>query len=402
MKHVLNIVKKELDKIFHNPRLIFSTFILPGLLIFAIYSFMGSSFGRQNNLNLTHEYNVVVVGNASPNLDNILNNLFYDENNKYSIKLEYKNDINLDDVKSQALNSIKEEESDLWIVIDDKFDKVIAKEEIGSTNIKIITHSSNSYSSYIYGIIYQQLNAIQTSLNGPGDYVITQEIVELSSTEEQGASMLAMIAPMLIMTLIFAGALSIGADSIAGEKERGTIATILMAPISKNEIVIGKIISTIIITIISALCSFIGLMLALMQLTNAVGDGMSISFNMAIGSGIQLFALILLISLIAVSLFLIASTFAKSTKEATMYAMPVYIIGIISGVFTMFETSLPSNLLSFIIPIYNLTLGLKGCFMNQLTTVNFLIILGSNVVYFVIILFIVRKMFDSEKIMFAR
>ena len=207
---------------------------------------------------------------------------------------------------------------------------------------------------------------------------------------------------MLIMTFIFAGALSIGADSIAGEKERGTIATMLMAPISKNEIVLGKIISAIIITIISAICSFIGLMASLTSFTQAVGATSDIAFEISFGTGIKLLIMILLISLIAVSLFLVASTFAKSTKEATMYAMPVYIIGIISGVFTMFDVSMPSEIIPYIIPIYNLTLGLKGILMDNLMLPYFLTIIGSNIVYFIIILFIVRKMFNSERIMFSR
>ena len=47
MKHAFNIVRKELDKIFRNPRLIFSTFILPGLLIFVIYSLLGTTLKTQ-------------------------------------------------------------------------------------------------------------------------------------------------------------------------------------------------------------------------------------------------------------------------------------------------------------------------------------------------------------------
>ena len=112
--------------------------------------------------------------------------------------------------------------------------------------------------------------------------------------------------------------------------------------------------------------------------------------------------MVLLISLIAVSLFLVASTFAKSTKEATMYAMPVYILGIVSGVFTMYDMSMPTELYSYIIPIYNLTLGLKGIFINNLSALNFSLIVGSNIIYFMIILLIVKKMFNSEKIMLSR
>ncbi len=402
MKNIFNIVKKELDKIFHSPRLIFSTFIMPALVLFLMYSFMGSSASRQNDLNLTHEYKIGILGDASDALEGYLKNMQYDKENKYKVTIEYKNDLSGDSFYDYASSSIKDEEYDLWIVIDQNFDKVVSKEEKGTANIQLLTHSSNSYSTYIYSIVYSNLTFIQKELDGPSDYAIVPIVKELASDEEQGSTFIAMMAPMLIMVFIFAGALSIGADSIAGEKERGTIATILMAPISKNEIVIGKIISTIIITMVSALCSFIGLIASLAQLSRGINEGLSVTVSLTFASWCQLFVLILIISLIAVSLFLVASTFAKTTKEATMYSMPVYIIGIISGVFTMFETTVSTSIFPYLIPIYNLTLGLKGCFINQLNASSFLVIIGSNIVYFTLILLLVRKMFNSEKIMFAR
>lgn len=402
MKNILNIVKKELDKIFHSPRLILSTFILPGLMIFAIYTLIGQNASKQIDQNFEHEYKIGITGYESNTLKTYLENMMYDENHKYNVKVSYEDNFENTTFEEYSSQTIKDEVYDLWIVVSDNFDQIISKEETGIAQVQLFTHASNTFSAYIYQIVYSNLSILHTALNGPGDYVISQEVKELSSAEEQGATMLGMMAPMLIITFIFAGALSIGADSIAGEKERGTIATILMAPISKNDIVLGKIISTIIITIISALCSFTGLIASLSQLMKAVGEGASISFSLTFGSGLQLFVLILLVSLIAVSLFMVASTFAKTTKEATMYAMPVYIIGIIMGTLTMFENSLPTNIGPYLIPIYNLVIGFKGCFMNQLDPIKFLIIVCSNIVYFSIILFIVRKMFDSEKIMFAR
>ena len=192
------------------------------------------------------------------------------------------------------------------------------------------------------------------------------------------------------------------AQAVAGEKERGTISTMLMAPISKNQIVLGKILSAIIITVIASVCSFVGLMASLNNFSAALGEAGSLSLNLDFVTGCKLLVMVLLISLIAVSLFLVASTFAKSTKEATMYAMPVYILGIVSGVFTMYDMSMPTELYSYIIPIYNLTLGLKGIFINNLSALNFSLIVGSNIIYFMIILLIVKKMFNSEKIMLSR
>ncbi len=397
MKNIFNIVKKELDKIFKSPRLIFSTFILPGLLIFVMYSFMGSSAKTQQNKNYEHDYNIVFNGVECKQLENELSNIYYDTDKKYNVTITYSSE--------EQVENLKQEKVDLVIAYDNNINEILNKTITeGNPNIKISVYSGSTYSTFINQIVTSKLNEMETNINPTIKYVLTPNIMDVATDSERSSTYLGMLAPMLIMTFIFAGALSIGADSIAGEKERGTIATMLMAPISKNEIVLGKIISAIIITIIAAICSFIGLLGSLSQLSSVMGDTAETGISMSItfGSAVQMLVLIVLISLIAVSLFLVASTFAKSTKEATMYAMPVYLIGIISGVFTMFETTVPTSILPYLIPIYNLTLGLKGVFMGSLLPSCFVTILLSNIVYFAVILVIVKKMFSSERIMFAR
>lgn len=408
MKNILNIVKKELDKIFKSPRLIISTFILPGLLIFLMYSVMGSSAESQVSKTYNHAYNIVMI-NESTEVEKCIEELelglkttLNEENKEFSITIIQSDKSEVDEeLYAKIQETLKNETYDLWIYVDEAFDEILCTNIEGSANITLYTHSNNIYSTTIYTELSNYLNQKIEKIN-PKKYDIGIINNDTATLEELNSSYLAMLAPMLIMTFIFAGALSIGADSIAGEKERGTIATMLMAPISKNEIVLGKIFSAIIITIISSICSFIGLMASLNNFTSAVGATEAMSLNLDFITGAKLLIMILLISLIAVSLFLVASTYAKTTKEATMYAMPVYILGIISSVFTMFDVSMPSSFLSYIIPIFNLTLGLKGIFMNNISALHLFAIIGSNILYFVLILFIVRKMFNSEKVMFNR
>lgn len=405
MKNILNIVKKELDKIFKSPRLIISTFLLPAILIFVMYSFMGNSAKDQVNKTFEKEYNVVLI-NESQVLENSLGNLYYDENNKFHIIIENKKlnvtEIHNDsDLYSEISTSLRNEDADMWIYVDSNFDQVATKQQEGSTDLVIYTHINNTFASTLKTYVETYFNQLSELINVKL-YDMNIQNIDVSTEKEKNSTTLALMAPMLIMTFIFAGALSIGADSIAGEKERGTISTMLMAPISKNQIVLGKILSAIIITVIASVCSFVGLMASLNNFSAALGEAGSLSLNLDFVTGCKLLVMVLLISLIAVSLFLVASTFAKSTKEATMYAMPVYILGIVSGVFTMYDMSMPTELYSYIIPIYNLTLGLKGIFINNLSALNFSLIVGSNIIYFMIILLIVKKMFNSEKIMLSR
>ena len=74
--------------------------------------------------------------------------------------------------------------------------------------------------------------------------------------------------------------------------------------------------------------------------------------------------------MMAVCLVLFASTLARTTKEASMYAMPIYIVAILASTVSMFSTDLPKEFYYYLIPIYNSVLGLKGILSFQLNFIN--------------------------------
>ena len=237
------------------------------------------------------------------------------------------------------------------------------------------------------------MNSTKMAEIGNPPSIYTGIPVELASEEQTSGQMIGMLLPMLITVFVFAGGISVGADAIAGEKERGTISTLLMAPVSKSYIVIGKIIATIIITVLSSLGSFVGV-ISFPNAKELFGNVNMISYGFV--QYVQIFTVIILIALIASSFFLIASAIAKSTKEATMYATPVYMIAMVTSYFPMFTDKLPKEAGPYLIPIYNLILGLKGILLSNLTTLNFFLIVGSTLVYAVLLLNLVRVLFRAN------
>ena len=156
MKNIFNIVKKELDKIFKNPRLIISTFLLPGLLIFLLYSFMGSSAENQVTKTFNHEYKIVMI-NESTEMEKLINELetglkisIGEENSDFKITIiDNTYGSNIDEIYSKIEDTLKNEEIDLWIDTPSDFDKIITGVVKGSVNVKIYTHSNNIYSQTI-------------------------------------------------------------------------------------------------------------------------------------------------------------------------------------------------------------------------------------------------------------
>ncbi|MFA5766225.1 MAG: ABC transporter permease subunit [Bacilli bacterium] len=389
MKNVYGIIKKELDKIFKFPRMIFSTLVLPGLLIFFIYVVMGQSFTEQTNTIEEHQ-TIINVVNMPESYQTILNNV---ENIEVRVITEEK----VETVTSEIYNS----NNDVLVIFDLDFDqKTMNKEKPG---VRVIYNPSDNKSSVGYSIVEATLS-VQKDLFLQAMGLSTDIIINTSEQvyDEQKAtgSILAMLLPMFIMISIFAGGLSIGTDAIAGEKERGTLATLLMTPIKKNEIILGKIVSTATITILSALSSFIGILASLPFAKSMFDVGGTVSYQ--VGDYLMLFGILIVIALFAASLMLLASTIGKSTKEATMYAMPVYILAIFSSTFSMFNEVQDTSIYMYLVPVYNCTLGLKSIFAFEAELLPILLVIGSSIVYITITMFILLKMFKSERVLFAK
>lgn len=431
MKNVLNIVKKELDKIFKSPRLIFSTFLLSPLLLFVIYSTMGDVMTKEMEKTMLEPSNIGIINVSESNnehsfyqaiktynqlqnndtysLELININLTFYENN---VTIEELNDEN-SDVRKEINQTIQNESIDLWLFYEQTFDQDLNElvQDVKNNNenkkYPLVRYFINSYYSAnqnaiqkVQTIIELQKNIFFQNLNiNPNiiDFNLQQDLITEKQQANESLQQIAMLVPMLIVIFIFAGGMGIGADLIAGEKERGTISTLLMTPTTKNQIVFGKIISGIILTSIAALCSAIGMLLSVGKLMGVSG-GIKLSFVQIV----SLIIVVVLLALLAISLFLAASTFASNIKEATMYITPIYIVSMIISILPMFSISIPSGFIPYIIPIYNVTLAIKGILIGELLGTQFILIIVSTLIYFILILFLVTKLFKSERVMFAK
>jgi sodium transport system permease protein len=226
--------------------------------------------------------------------------------------------------------------------------------------------------------------------------VVDSTTVDVAS---QTAAMIALILPMLVIMFLFSGAMTIGPESIAGEKERGTIATLLVTPVKRREIAAGKILSLSVLSLLSAISSFIGILASLPRLFDYA--------NLTIEYGVTdyLMILILLFSTVFVIVGLIAiiSAFARNLKEASTMIIPFYLVTIIVGVSTMFTEGASQNPLSYLLPIYNTVQTLTAIILYDPSAVTFLAItVVANAVYAFVFLVALDHMFESERIMFSK
>ena len=385
MKNAFIIMRKEFARFFKDPRLVLGTLILPGLLIFFVYTLLGSVFYEKEP-----SYTLKIV-NPSASFAAL-----FEEQDAYT--LEEAEASQVEAIKGE----IKEGKTDLLIVFPENFDAILVggayapPGEEGSPNVEVWYDSAQMRSATAYNTVAGLLDTLEDMVSSR--FVVNPSGgVGLSTKAGAEASYYAMLLPFLVLTFLFSGCLGIAPESIAGEKERGTIATLLVTPIRRSELVIGKICSLSVLSALSAISSFIGTFLAMPKLMGGnIGD-MFAAYTA--GDYLALFAVMLSAVLLIVCIISILSAYAKSVKEATAFAMPVMVAVMLLGLSSMIFGTV-KNPAAFLIPAYNCVQMMSQIFSRALSPVCLVITLASNAVYIGLLVFALTKMFKSEKCMF--
>jgi sodium transport system permease protein len=174
----------------------------------------------------------------------------------------------------------------------------------------------------------------------------------------------------------------------------------LITPIKRTELAIGKVLSLSFLSLVSSVSSFIGIILALPALLNLEDQSLSVfSFTDYLLILVVLFSTIFVI----IGIVSVISAYARSLKEASTYITPIYIITIIVSITTMFSTGANTNFLVYVIPIYNAVQSLVGIMtFSENIGIYVLITAISNFIYMIGFVYLLTRMFNSEKIMFKK
>lgn len=226
------------------------------------------------------------------------------------------------------------------------------------------------------------------------------EAIQIKDEDKVNGKVLGMMLPYFITILLFAGAMGLGVDMITGEKERGTMASLLVTPVKRSSIVLGKVFALMALTGISSII-YVAAMVACMPIMaktmgGNIGDGFKISMD--VKQIIMLGALLIALSFLYSTLIALVSVFAKSMKEASSYIMPMYMLILVIGLSTMFSFgNTPES--SYWIPVYNSSVVLKEILTQEVTILHYVITLLMTFGMGVILTGVIVKAFESEKVM---
>ncbi len=376
MRNIWIVMKKELARVFKDKKLIFTTLIMPGLLLYIIYSFMGLGVGKMVE---PEEHYVIYHHNLPEDLQQTVSDIM-SADGKTTVEYQFVEKEDITNIEEK----IKAKEALLLVEFDEANQTLMYYFSEGNMKSLILFQTFSSIVSH--STSKTVINDIEVSI-----------IVKTVDETETGMSIISGMLPMLIIIFLFQGALAVGPESIAGDKERGTLATLLATPTKRSEIALGKIFSLSILAILASLSSFIGVILSLPKLMQLDGGAMNI------GVGTYFYILIILVSTVVViiSIISVISAFAKNVKEAASLSAPVMLISMGIGIFMMFDQG-TSNTFVYLIPIYNTALLLKDAFSQSTNVINLIVAASSNLVISALLVYALSKMFNSEKIMFTK
>lgn len=391
------VFKKEMARFFGDKRLLFSTVILPGLMIYLMYSVMGMAMSSM----LDTEESVYKV--AVANMPSAYEAFLPEE----SFEIEQISPESLEECKKE----LSDKTLDLCVIFPENFEASVTSFNTNDTdreipNIELYYNSTSVESSSAYDSFEAIFNAFETKISNVFDINYVESVedfqkYDVATDAETTGTLFASILPVLLIVFMFSACMSLAPESIAGEKERGTIATLLITPIPRNQIVIGKICSLACIALLSGISSFLGTFLSMPAMLGSMSDEMSTQYYTA-SDYVCLVLLILSTVLLFVTAISILSALAKTVKEATTLVMPLMIVVMVISFASMYSTSAKSEFFWYFIPVYNTVQGMVGIFSFTSSPVNLTISVVSNVLFSLLGVFVLAKMFNNEDIIFGK
>ena len=252
---IFTIMKKELRRFFEDKRMVFSTILLPGLMIFVMYTFMGDAMSKQFSIDDKFSPKVEAV-NMPADVAGMAKEM--------GMKVKDIPSDKLDDSKKK----VSDKKLDLCIKFDDNFAANVASYDCtkGGTapQVSVYYNSSSTESETSFNKMTNLLDMYESQMANKFD--VNSDVngtYDVATKEDTTGMVMSMMMPMLLLVFLFSACMSVGTESIAGEKERGTIATMLITPISSGNIALGKIIALSFIALLSGASSTIGTMLSI-------------------------------------------------------------------------------------------------------------------------------------------
>lgn len=380
-KMVKITIKKELRSIFRDKKTVTLIFVFPLLIAFFIF-LLSSTY--ETSVNNKEIYNVAInyeITDVEKKIvkENQLKTKYYDSLDK--MEKDFK------DSKVSAYVYYDKEKNTYTIYSDEGMKGMTASSYITSYLDAYNTYLGNEY------LLKHNINPKDVYNN----FTVKTELVEGENYILQ--TVLSLAFTYVIIAIAMASS-SLATSATAVEKEQGTLETLLTFPVTSKELITGKYLATV---IMSLFASLFGYLITLISLVIAKGkykvyEDINLFINpenIIIGILICLAA-----SLLIAGLAILLTAHSKSYKEAQMASQVLTMITIIPMFISMLNIPIISKLY-YVIPILSHVQILMDIFTTKISYNNIILCLLSSIIISIIIIDIIIKKFKSEKVLFS-
>lgn len=389
MKDILQIARKEFKDTIRDKRTLMAMIVVPLLLFPVIFSLVSGLQSESMEKAMNRELKIAVVGSDVP----------------VELEKQLKAGNNIRIVSFSADTSyrryVRGDSLDAAVVVPPDFNSKVNQMETGNLQLyfqstqegveRRLTTLLDRYEAGLRKERLARLNITEETIQP-----VRIEKVDLATMQEKIGKYIGGFIPYIFIIFCFIGAMYPAIDLFTGEKERGTIETILTSPVRRLHILTGKMSVVVATGIISALLAIVGLFAGLnfndtlpAEITEVTGDILQPGFILL------LLSMLIPLTIFFAGILIPISIYAKSFKEAQSIITPINILIILPGIVGLLP-GIELTLQTAFIPVVNIALATKDIVAGTIDYGLLAAVYGSLILFAVLTVAFSVRYFGKE------
>ncbi|MFN3267027.1 MAG: ABC transporter permease [Deinococcales bacterium] len=240
---------------------------------------------------------------------------------------------------------------------------------------------------------------------------VRAQVVNAETVEERSGGAFAFLFPMFIFLAILGGASTVAVDSTAGEKERGSLEILLVSPVRRLEVVLGKLLAVTLFALFGVAMQVLAFVVsgALSPIIlGQFGSGGGREIASLFGGNLQLgfsgfFSMLLIgitVALMLSGLLVAICIYARSFKEAQTYLVPLQLVAQFVSIGMQFGDFISRSTLLYATPVIGSTLGILDIVKGKATSEIVAVIVVANLVFATGTAYLALRNFSREQVLF--
>lgn len=235
------------------------------------------------------------------------------------------------------------------------------------------------------------------------------EVVDTSPEREKAGGLLGFLLPFFLVVFVLTGGQVVAVDATAGEKEKGTLEALLMAPVPLLHLAMGKTLATVAMALLSGTSGLLGLALGSTMaatfgggLLTESGQILELGGRLALdGTGfLALFLSAFLLALFMGAVMVSLGLYARSFKEAQSYMAPLQLLVLLPLIFLQFRGFFELQTWHHLVPLFNVALLMDALLKGSASPLQAGLTWGSTLVYAGLALLVAVRVFSREEVVF--